>query len=53
MEREIEKHVHDTPTLIFMVQHYCNEHKAFVQHIQNDSDECCYATTSVSYRNML
>lgn len=53
IERQLAKHVEEIPTLIFMLQHYCPEHKGFVQHIQNDSDECCYATTSVSYKNML
>ena len=37
-----------------MIQHYNEEHKAYIQYIQNDSDSLhCIATTAVKYRNML
>lgn len=41
---------------IFMVQHYSEEFKAFIQYIQNDSKDTnlvCSAKTNVSYLNML
>jgi len=39
---------------IFMVQHYVAEHGAYVQYIQNDSeDQVCYATSALKYKNML